>query len=326
MQSMPRAIFWLVALFVAWQLRFVMLLVFAALLFAVFLDALSRILRGIVPIGRSASICAVMIVLVLVISTGIYYWGPALVDQFRDLGQNVSERALQLYKQIARADAVALDPADLIQWLPTPGNVASGAGAVLNSALAAVSAVLISFVLGVYIAVMPDALRHFATQRIGKFAPRLEARIQNCLRTLRLWLAGQALSMTVIGVANLAVLSYLDVPYAGALAIFAGIAAFIPYLGPIIGFVPIILVASGVSLATVAWVAALYLVVQVLESYLLTPMVQSRAISVPAPVIIVGQLVFGALFGIAGIALATPLTAAAFSLSGSPGHPMEQDS
>jgi predicted PurR-regulated permease PerM len=42
----------------------------------------------------------------------------------------------------------------------------------------------------------------------------------------------------------------------------------------------------------------------------MTPLIQSRAVSLPPAVVILNQLVFGAVFGLIGLALATPLAAA----------------
>jgi len=59
----------------------------------------------------------------------------------------------------------------------------------------------------------------------------------------------------------------------------------------------------------VAWVAALYVLIQLLESYVLTPLLQSRAIALPPLVIIACQLALGTLFGLLGVVLATPIAA-----------------
>ena len=74
---------------------------------------------------------------------------------------------------------------------------------------------------------------------------------------------------------------------------------------------PVILVAGGESFNLALWALGLYCCVQFLESYLLTPLIQARAVSMPPAVVILNQLVFGAVFGLIGLALATPLAAAA---------------
>ena len=60
------------------------------------------------------------------------------------------------------------------------------------------------------------------------------------------------------------------------------------------------LVAGGDSLHLAIWVVCLYALVQFVESYLLTPLIQARAVSMPPAVVILNQLVLGALFGILG--------------------------
>ena len=127
---------------------------------------------------------------------------------------------------------------------------------------------------------------------------------------LRRWLIGQGISMSLIGGFTYVGLFFLGVPIAFVLALFAGFAGFLPYLGPIIGAIPMILVAGGQSIDLALWVLALYCCIQFLESYILTPLIQSRAVSLPPAVVILNQLVFGAVFGLIGLALATPLAAA----------------
>ena len=125
--------------------------------------------------------------------------------------------------------------------------------------------------------------------------------------------SGRIASMVVLdalcfGVAASAAWFYLHPQIPGFL--FAGFAGFLPYLGPIIGAIPMILVAGGQSIDLALWVLALYCCIQFLESYILTPLIQSRAVSLPPAVVILNQLVFGAVFGLIGLALATPLAAA----------------
>jgi len=127
---------------------------------------------------------------------------------------------------------------------------------------------------------------------------------------LRRWLIGQGISMATIGTLTYIGLLILGVPIAFVLALFAGLAGFLPYLGPIIGAIPMVLVAGGESLDLALWVVGLYVCIQFLESYLLTPLIQARAVSMPPAVVILSQLVLGAVFGLLGLALATPLAAA----------------
>jgi predicted PurR-regulated permease PerM len=116
--------------------------------------------------------------------------------------------------------------------------------------------------------------------------------------------------MAVVGLVTYAGLLVLGVPLSLVLALLIGLFEFIPYIGPILGAAPMLLVSAGEGLDMLIWVAGLYLLVQLLESYVITPLIQSRAVSLPPAVVIMSQLVFGAMFGVLGLALATPLVAA----------------
>ena len=128
--------------------------------------------------------------------------------------------------------------------------------------------------------------------------------------TLRSWLSAKLMTMAVVGVPTALGLWIAGVPLPFALGLFAGLLAFIPNLGPIIGLLPALLLAFPEGQSTVLTVLAIYLGVQTLETYIITPLIQQRKVSLPPALVIAAQLVFGVLFGILGLALATPILAA----------------
>ncbi len=115
--------------------------------------------------------------------------------------------------------------------------------------------------------------------------------------------------MAVIGVFTTLGLLLIGVPHAVILGIQAGLLAFVPTIGPLLAAIPIILVSLGEGLTTVLWALVLYAAVQTLESNVLTPLVQSEMVSLYPGTILMVQLIMLALFGPAGLALATPLAA-----------------
>jgi predicted PurR-regulated permease PerM len=194
----------------------------------------------------------------------------------------------------------------------SPWGIATGATSFALSIVGIVSAGLIVLFFGVYLAADP----HTYVEIVARFAPKGRRRkaMENLYEmgdVLRRWLIGQGIAMALIGTMVYVGLLLLGVPNPFALALFAGLAGFLPYLGPIIGAVPMVLVAGGESLTLAAWVIGLYAIIQFIESYLMTPLIQSRAVALPPAIVILSQLVFGAVFGFLGLALATPLTAAA---------------
>ena len=99
----------------------------------------------------------------------------------------------------------------------------------------------------------------------------------------------------------------LGVPLALSLALLAGLLEFIPYVGPIASAVPAILVGFALRPALALEVAALYLLVHLIEGYILVPLIQKKAVALPPALGITAVVMFGVLFGPLGIMLAHPL-------------------
>ena len=134
-------------------------------------------------------------------------------------------------------------------------------------------------------------------------------------RTLQGWLLAQLGSMTVIGMLTALGLWLLGVQLAVVLGVIAALLTFIPNLGPILAAVPALLLAFAEGPTQVLWVAALYVGVQVIEGNVTTPLIQQRTISLPPALILAAQLLMASLFGLLGLALATPLAAVGITLT-----------
>jgi len=300
-----------------WYARTAVLLAFAGILLAIVLYGASRALADLTKLPRLLMLAVVVLAaalfFILVFSTA----GPTLTQQIAELARGIAAGATTLTKELASfADqANLLQNVDLVQLLSgflSPWGIATGATSAALSIVGLFSAGLIVLFFGVYFAADPQTY----VQLVARLAPeeKRPATLAMMYETgdlLRRWLIGQGISMTLIGSFTYVGLLILGVPIAFVLALFAGLAGFLPYLGPIIGAVPMVLVAGGESLNLALWVVGLYALIQFLESYLLTPLIQARAVSIPPAVVILSQLMLGAVFGLLGLALATPLAAAA---------------
>jgi predicted PurR-regulated permease PerM len=116
--------------------------------------------------------------------------------------------------------------------------------------------------------------------------------------------------MCALGVATGIGLYLIGVPLAFTLALFTAFMIFIPYIGSIIAFIVTMLVTLTHGTSDVIYVGLLYIGIHCTEGYLLTPLVQRRAVYLPSALIIFSQIIMGWLLGFIGFALATPLTAA----------------
>jgi predicted PurR-regulated permease PerM len=300
-----------------WYARTAILLAFAGILLAIVLYGASRALEELTALPRLLMLAAVVVVVAIFFGLVLTTAGPTLTAQIAELARAIAAGATTLTKEVASfADhANLLQNVDLVQMLSgflSPWGIATGATSVALSIVGLLSAGLIVLFFGIYFAADPHTYVTAAARLVP--AERRGAALQMVYETgdlLRRWLIGQGIAMALIGSFTYVGLLILGVPIPFVLALFAGLAGFLPYLGPIIGAVPMVLVAGGESLDLALWVVGLYAIIQFLESYLLTPLIQARAVSMPPALVILSQLVLGAVFGLLGLALATPLAAAA---------------
>jgi predicted PurR-regulated permease PerM len=121
------------------------------------------------------------------------------------------------------------------------------------------------------------------------------------------WLKGKLFSMFVVFVLTAIGLAIIGIPLWLVLALLAGLISFIPNFGPLIAFIPALLVALMQSPQTAALVAGLYIIIQFIESNFITTLVQKKLLNMPPALIIIAQLIMGLLTGAWGLVLATPL-------------------
>jgi predicted PurR-regulated permease PerM len=97
--------------------------------------------------------------------------------------------------------------------------------------------------------------------------------------------------------------------YALAFGIFLGVMELVPYIGPILGALPPILVALFTNPISAVWVAILFLALQQFEGHVASPLIFSRAIRIN-PLIVIFSLLFGfEVYGIVGAIVALPFAA-----------------
>ena len=116
--------------------------------------------------------------------------------------------------------------------------------------------------------------------------------------------------MAVVGLITTIGLWLLGIPLASTLGLITGLFEFAPFIGPILAAVPAVLIAFTQSPMDALYVIILYIAIQQIEGYLITPYVQKRAVDLPPALTIFAQLLMGVLFGLFGLLLATPLVAA----------------
>ncbi|WP_145173957.1 AI-2E family transporter [Gimesia aquarii] len=172
-----------------------------------------------------------------------------------------------------------------------------------------INSIMIFFV-GLFLAVAPQTYRDGTTKLVPPDKRNRATELMNQLgETLWRWLLGRFASMLVTGVGAWIILSLIGVPLAGSLGIMTGLLTFIPNIGAVIAFLLAILVALPQGSTTAAMVVPAYIILQLIESYVVTPLIQQRQVSLPPAMLISFQAIMGVLFGFLGAAVASPLLA-----------------
>jgi predicted PurR-regulated permease PerM len=292
----------------------VLLVIFAGLLFGVFFSGGGEWLARRIGIGRGWGIGLFLLLVLLALAGAFLAFAPAAADQFERLAQEVPA-ALQRLRERLEQHAWG----DELLRHATPRALLSGGEGTAVTAVAATFGILGNFVVMLFIGLYLSLdTRIYRRGLVWLLAPSLRASGEDVLdkagATLRSWLVAQLMAMTVVGVLTWLGLWLVGVPLAPILGLIAALLAFIPNIGPIIAAVPAVLLGFSEGATTALLVLGVYIVVQTLESYAITPLIQQERVSLPPALILSTQLLMGVLFGILGLALATPLAALGLTL------------
>jgi predicted PurR-regulated permease PerM len=291
-----------------------LLLIFACVLFAVLLYELSAIVHRRFGWNRKLALVAVVLALLLIVGLGGWAMAPLIAEQGNELARQLPQSLQQLRKMVESKPLLARIAAELPDTKQLIGSLQQfvpNAGLFFGGVLGAIGNVAIILFVGIYFALSPGRYKRGFVKLVpqGKRERAVQV-LDDIGDTLARWLMGKSLSMLIVGIATAGGLTLLGVPLGLILGIIAGLLDFIPYIGPIMAGVPAVLIALSISPDLALYTVLLFLGIQTVEGYVLQPLVEARAVEIPPALTIVMQLVFGSLFSFAGIALATPLTAA----------------
>ena len=290
-----------------------LLLVFACILCAILLYKLSDILARKLHMKRKLALVIVVALLGAIIGFGGWGMAPQIAEQSGKLAKEVPaaierlQGEVQQHPLLKRVVAELPPPEQIVKQM---GSMVPNAGLFFGGVVGALGNVIIILFVGIYFAATPQVYSRGVIRLVPQSKRSRAREVQQELgHTLSSWLMGKAASMLIVGVVTSIGLSLLGVPLALILGIIAGLLDFIPYLGPIMAGVPAVLLALSISPDLALYTVLLFVGIQLVEGYVLQPLIEAKAVDLPPALVIVMQLVFGTLFGFAGVALATPLAA-----------------
>jgi predicted PurR-regulated permease PerM len=225
-----------------------------------------------------------------------------LADRYsvlRDVGVATSDRGLVTSALLGVANFVR---ASIIPYVTATGRI------LVDSVAVVVMALYLSYKPALYreglVALVPPRHR-----------PAAQAILADLVATLRAWVMAQLMAMVVLGVLTAIGLWVLDVPYWLAFGIFAGLAALVPFFGTLVStLVPALLVLGERGVVAFLAIAAVGVVVHVLEANVVAPLIMQRRVALPPVLTIVSVLAMAELAGPVGLLVAVPLLAAVMVL------------
>lgn len=294
-----------------WELRWVLLVLFGAVVLAVALDVPISLLRRILPLNRPTALAIVLVVLVLVGWQIANLLLPEVIQQIQQLIQLfpvLTRRLAALVSQVPWLHDMERQLTSGTYWerlQPLGAQVLGVAGGAANTSIQ----VLLMSLLAILMALDPRSHQRLVLAATPAFyRARMATLLSECREALGGWLAGMTLSCLVVFLATWAGLALLGLPLALLSGLVCGLLTFVPTIGPsaatLLPLAVALLLASPVK---VLQVLVLRLVLQNAEAFLLTPVLLKRTVNLLPTVALMSQLCLGALLGLPGLLMALPL-------------------
>jgi predicted PurR-regulated permease PerM len=304
------------SLYILWRIRQVLLLAFTAVVLATVLNQLvKRLERGGLHrgFGILISVTALLILFAILVALII----PPFFDQLPQLINAIPQGLDQLrvwFKELSeRIPGQTGDDVGILTRLTQqlPDFISQLFGnfyGLFTNSIEIILSLLLILVVTIMLLASPGSYRRAFLLVFPRFyRRRVDNILAECEIALTGWLIGILFNMTVIGVFSGLGLWLLGVPLPLANASLAGLLTFIPNLGPTLSVIP----PTALALLDAPWkalaVVGLYVLIQQVESNILTPLVMRHQVSLLPAVTLLSQLAFSIFFGFMGLLLALPL-------------------
>lgn len=278
-------------------------------------------------LSRGQSIALTYLLVAVLFGVMLLFVIPMVVEEINRLVDNVPTYISQLQEALAQLErfyaGTAVPPSvretinqaleKYLDRLETRLDIDASLNALL-AGIGGMFGVLFNFVLGPILAVyllkdramLRDSFHRMVPTRYRGHATRLLADIN---RVLSGFVHGRLIVSAIVGVIVTVALAFLGVRFYLILGLFAGLTNLIPYFGPFIGAVPTLLLAAMESWGMILWVAVIYIVIQQLDGFLLTPRVLANRTGLHPIAVVFAVLAGGSLLGFWGLFLGVPLAA-----------------
>jgi len=317
--GLTAVVFTILLLWLAGRVAGLLLLLFIAVLIAVYLDALNEFIAARTKLGHRSAF-ALALFLTLVVLTGMAaLLVPPLVEQTRQLVLKLPDYAIAWKDRLA----LLLQQFPALQPMLGPDAQSQFVTSVLDQAQGLVGGLLpkvfdvvhgfidvaSTLAMALYLALHPAWYRDFV---VSITPPRHRDATRDVLaalgKTLRAWVLAQLLTLAVLGAMMAIGLRLLNVPYWLTFGIFCGLAAIVPFFGTLIStIVPALFVlGGGGGLGGALLVLLLGVLAHLIEGNVIAPLIMQRGVNLPPVLSIMAVLISGTLLGPFGLLVAIP--------------------
>ncbi|MBU3887877.1 AI-2E family transporter [Methylosinus sp. KRF6] len=292
-----------------WRLFDVILILIGAGLFAILIEVVAEPFRWVRLPKSLALLLSGIVIACVIIGTG-YLFGTRIAEQMDEVIRRAQEAqgSIVVSLESSRFGKALVSHIQAAQFPVT--EIAARFFSVSTTLLAAF---VVTIFLGIYVAAQPVVYRDGV---IKLFPPHSRARVGETIEAvanaLRFWLFGQLIEMAIIAILSGLAVWMIGLPSPIALGIIAGVAEFVPYLGPIIAAIPAVLVATTLGLGAVIWTLTAYMFIHQAEGQLIMPIIQRRMVYVPPALMLASIITLTYLFGLTAAIFAAPITVILF--------------
>lgn len=301
---------------VLWMVRDILILIFLAIFLAILVQpAADWGARYKIPRGVTAVVVYLLAFGLLALTIALMI--PTLIEQATRLAMIFGQRipiddlittVREFAKSFTWSSTLKPDFASILSQL---GTTVSGFFSTLSNLFGGLVAFIVVLVMSFYLVAQEKKaltiVHDFVPLKHQKFAMTLASAVQDKMGG---WFRGQLLLCLLIGALYYIGLLIIGVDSPLVLAIFGGLTEFIPYLGPILGGIPIVFVAFADSPLKGLFALILLVIIQQAEGHFLVPKIMQKAVGLNPLISIIALLVGAKLFGVLGALVAIPVATA----------------
>ncbi len=310
LKSVIKIIGLLIGLAFVWQIRFILIALFAAYILMI---GFAQLADAFTARGLSKTLSAVLAYLFLIFFLVVVFFliTPPLIGQFKAFSSQFPEYIEKLNYLYSNNSLPGLKAEDLTEIITKNlnGFLSNSVSLIFNTVNVVFNFLTVA-VLSFYLLIERDRIKNnlfrlfpsLPKDRVTALAHKIEKQVGG-------WLKGELLLMFSIFLVTYIGLTLLKVEYALPLALLAGLLEAVPVIGPILAAIPAVIITFAVSPIASIGVIVLYILIQQLENSFLVPKIMQGVIGINPLLTILALLIGGNLFGIAGAILAVPLAA-----------------